>query len=216
MTFRIVLIIMTMTIAIASDGQTGAVLVSASKEATESSYDKLLADILAAGIGGFISWILLTAVTFYFTRQRLISYLLVTLNSHLRQYKDTKWLSDVKEKKIKEGQIVKLAAKYTKDDLADITDARSECLTYLWRNELVRLTKIYQRMFELEALFDGFCEVLEDYKKEGKTLDPTDVEYLQRKHDRIMSYINILPNKIDSLKDLPEDYSGILGPEYIG
>ena len=75
--------------------------------------------------------------------------------------------------------------------------------------ELVRLTKLTQRMWEIEALLDGFCATLQAYKDKGEALQVSDVDYLHRKQDRILSYIQILPSEINNINQLPIDYWSI-------
>jgi hypothetical protein len=183
----------------------------------EGEGGKFLLGMLAAGLGGFLAWIFKTSAGFHLTRRRLISYLLVAINSHLRQYKDLNpWLKTVMEKTIKKGHSVNQAARYTKDELGDLTEMRSQCLTYLNQNQLVQFTLLCRLMFELEALLDGFCKTLDDYKTKATVLTDDDVDYLKRKYNRILSYLKALP--VDEVKDinkLPQDYSGIEGAEGI-
>ena len=172
------------------------------------------ARIVVAGLGGFFAWILAKCVGLLVLRRRLLAYLIVILNTHLRQYQEAlKWLFAVREKTIKEGHIVKLAADYTEDDLNDLTKVRPELMRLLFRMELIRLTKLTQRMWEIEALLAGFCETLQGYKDKGAVLKVSDIDYLHRKQDRILSYIQILPSEISNINQLPIDYSGIHGAE---
>lgn len=171
-------------------------------------------EVIAAGLGGFLAWVLTKTVAYVVLRNRLISYLLVVINVRLRQYQDfLKWLSAVREDTIKEGFVIKLAANYTKDDLHDLTEVRKESLKFLRMREFIRVTKLIQRMSEVEALLDGFALELQGYREREQKLDSSDVDFLKRKQDRIISYIRVLPQKIAKLTDLPVDYSGIEGAE---
>ena len=179
--------------------------------------NKFLLEMLAAGLGGFLAWILTTSVGFCLTRSRLKSYLLVAINSHIRQYKDlNRWLDTVMKDKIKKGNSIDRTTRYTKDELGDLTEMRSQCLTYLNQNQFVQFTRLCQRMFELEALFDGFCKTLDDYKTNSTVLTDGDVDYMNKKYKRILSYLKALPpDDIENINNLPQDYSGIEGAESI-
>lgn len=180
------------------------------KQAEVSLYGK----VVVAGLGGFLGWILTKSVGLVILRRRLISYLVVVINSHLRQYHEfVKWLTAVREITIKEGYLVKLAATYTKDELQDLAEVREHCLRLLKKDELLKMTKLSQRMWEIEALLSGFCESLQGYKSKEKVMDSSDVEFLRKKQDRIFSYINVLPKRIEKLDQIPNDYSGVHGAE---
>ena len=86
--------------------------------------------VLVAGFGGFLGWILTKSLGWFLLRRRLLAYLKVVTDSNLRQYHDSKkWLAAVREKTLKEGHIVNLAADYTKDDLTSLTCVREQCLS---------------------------------------------------------------------------------------
>ena len=184
------------------------------QQASASAGDSLALKIVAAGLGGFLAWLLTKIVGLLILRMKLVSYLLVVINAHLRIYHDTEnWVFAVREKTIKEGHVIKLAASYTKDDLGDFTEVRQDCLRLLSQRELEGITKLLQCMWEIEALYDGFCGSLEGYRSRGVALDASDVEYLQRKQDRILSYIHVLPSEVGRLSELRLDYRGIHGAE---
>ncbi len=69
--------------------------------------------------------------------------------------------------------------------------------------------------WELECLFNGFCQTLTKYVAHATKLSTEDCEYLRKKIGRIESAINILPQSIKCVKDLPVDYAGIHGPEVL-
>lgn len=172
--------------------------------------------VLVAALGGFVGWILTKSVGWFLLRQRLLSYLIVVINTHLKEYHESrKWLAVVREKSIKQGHTVDMAAEYTKNELASITCVREQCFKLLRKNELVRLTNLLYRLWQIEALFDGFCKSLRVYKADAKRLNASDVNYLLMKEDRILSYLDVLPERIRTLSSLPEKYTDILGPEPI-
>ncbi|MHB8519974.1 MAG: hypothetical protein ACYDH9_04380 [Limisphaerales bacterium] len=178
--------------------------------------DGLAFEVLAAGLGGFLAWTLTKAIGLAILRRRLVSYAVVVVNSHLRQYADIEqWLRATREKTIREGHIIKLAAAYTVDELEDLTELRPDGLRLLRKNEILRITVLLLRLKELEALLAGFCNTLEEYKLSGAPLKPSDVDYLQRKQDRIFSYMRLIPKEIPSLDALPLDYAGIIGADSI-
>lgn len=183
---------------------------------TAQTPDDLSSRITIAALGGFMGWVLTTSVGLIILRARLISYLIVVINTHLKNYYDSiAWIEAVKDQTIKDGHLIKLAASYTKDELSDLTGVRNQCLKLLTKNELLQVTKLIQRMLEVEALMAGFCESLHAYKQKEIVLDASDVDYLIKKKSRILSYLKLLPLSIDKITDLPIDYSGIHGPEVL-
>jgi hypothetical protein len=179
-----------------------------------SSGADLTVKVTAAALGGFVAWLLTKSLGFLILRQRLLAYLLVVLNEHFRDYhRNPAWLTAVREKTLKEGHLVKEAAIYTKDELADLTAVRQECLTLLRKSELIRVTKIIQAMWAIETLLAGYSESLAIYNSRAIVLDASDLDLFHRREDRILSYLNILPRSITRLGQLPSDYSGIHPPE---
>lgn len=180
------------------------------KPAEESVTDK----IVIAVIGGFLGWILTKSVGLIARRRRFYSYLIVTINSHLRQQHDcAAWLRKVGRETVIDGKFVLRAARYTQDPLTDLKDISDDAIGLLHNAEIVKVTKLVQRMEEFEILMQGFCESLEEYKSSGQRLSRSDVDYLKSKHDRILSYTERFPQNITTLNAIPEDYAGIIGAE---
>ncbi len=172
------------------------------------------AKVLAAALGGFLAWMLTKATGYWVLRQRFLHYMVVVVNAHLRQYQDLdQWLRAVREKTIKDGHIVKLAAKYTVDKLEDLTAVRPDALRLLTQDEIVKITLLLHRLTELEALVDGFCAMLVEYQSAGTPLTPPDVDYLRLKQDRIFSYMHLVPKAVESIAALPAEYPGIIGAD---
>jgi hypothetical protein len=188
-----------------------------SDQAHPSIDSGFVSKIAAAGFGGFIGWLLTKIVTLIVLRKRLIAYLVVVINGHMDQYRETKkWLEAVKDKTIKKNHVIKLAATYHENDMSDLADMRSDCLQLLKKSELIKTTKLHQRMLEIEDLLAGFCEDLTNYRKNGTTLSESSVDYLQKKIERIKSYMDKFPlEKIQTLDQLPDDYAGVHGADVL-
>lgn len=175
-----------------------------------------LSKIIVAATGGFLGWIFIQCIGLYLLRQKLLSYLVVVLNSHFETYQDvTGWLDAVKAKTIKEGYYINTAAAFTKDEHDDLKCIRDQCFRLLKKNELLQFIKLTHRLFEVEALLEGLCQTLSDYKEEKKVLDGSDVEYFNRKIERVYSYIKKFPTKISSIHEIPIDFRGVHGAEVL-
>lgn len=186
-------------------------LVNQQQTETKSN-NSFSSDIAGAVLGGFLGWGLTTITSFIIDRNKLQTYLAVAINNHVKQLNENKaWVLKVKEKTIKENHIIDLAALYTKDDLSRLTSVRERCLKLLTEKELVKIENLIQRLNQAETLLDGFCNTLQTYKKDKTTLKISDVEYLNKKIERIISYIDTLPNsEIKKVKELRDDYAGVI------
>jgi len=169
---------------------------------------------VGAVVAVFLGWLLTNLVGFFVIRKRLVSYLIIGINSHLEQCADNrKWLEKVKAESLREGEAIEQSARYAADQLEDLTAMRVEILKYLWRPEVEKVTKLTKRLWELEELLVGFCETLEEYHKSGTKLDADKFKSISNRLNRILSYMQILPNEISSLDDLPAKYNAVIGAE---
>ena len=199
---------------LASETSTTATLqvVNQSQTASTQSNDFGI-DIASAVLGGFLGWGLTTGVSFLLDRRKLITYLVIAINNHVEQLNaNQEWLKKVKDKTVKEGYIIKLAALYTKDDLSKFSSVRDQCLKLLTKDELVKLENLFLTLNQAEVLLDGFCETLQAYKENETVLASDDVESLERRIERILKCINLLPNPETTKKisDLRDNYAGIV------
>lgn len=85
----------------------------------------------------------------------------------------------------------------------------------LRKHELTRVIKLLNKMWTTDILFEGICHTMDRLSENKKVLDAKDIEYLGKKSERIWSYINLLPEKIENIRDLRESYEGTQGPENI-
>lgn len=176
--------------------------------------NNLYLEVLAAGLGGFLAWILTKAVGHVIVRKRLMAYIVTLINTHLAELHGSEpWLDAVKEKTIKADHRIETAAEYTPREV-DYLDTVSELsLRHLRKRELLLLAKCEQALWETECLFTGLCRTITVLKEDNTVLTPALVEHLHAKIERIKSYLKKLPHKIDDLTSLPEDYRGVLPPE---
>lgn len=169
--------------------------------------------LIAAALGGFLGWILTRAVSFFVLRHRLLKYLLATLNWHFENLRGCRaWLDSYAEIVFKEGHVINVAAEYTRDELSSLTAVQDRCLQLLFEKELVKLVSCTKTIWELEALFAGFCGSIASYRDNKKVLDSDSIEYLHKKADRIKSIIDRLPQRVERIKELPDDYRGVITP----
>jgi len=178
--------------------------------------DSPISKVIVVAMGGFLGWIFVQCVGLYILRQKLISYLLVVINAYLSSYQDIiKWINAVKSKTLKVDHIINTAAKFTQDDFSDLKSVRDNCFKLLSKSELLIYIKIVNRMWETEALLNGLCSSLTEYKRNNTVLKVSDVEYLNCKIDRILSYISLFPANISKLNQLPIDLKGVQGAEVL-
>lgn len=172
--------------------------------------------IISAALGGFAAWLLGRLVALIVKRDRLKSYLEVCLWNHFEGARDNqKWLVRVMSDTLKEGQVVDGAPLYTRDELEDLSSVREKSVELLTRSEMVRLTKCFRSLWEIEALFEGFCCRLREHQGKSQPLDHGSVIHLIKRARRINALIDLLPKQLQSLKDLPEDYAGRIGAEVL-
>jgi hypothetical protein len=172
--------------------------------------------IISAALGGFAAWLLGRSVALIVKRNRLKNYLEVCLWIHFEGARDSqKWLTRVMSDTLKEGQVVDGAPLYTRDELDDLTSVREQSVELLTRREMVRLTKCFRTLWELEALFKGFCRRLREHQDTRQPLDHDSVVHLVKRARRINALIDLLPKQLKSLDDLPEDYAGRIGAEVL-
>ncbi len=189
---------------------------TSTNDGSNDSLEGTLSQVVVAALGGLFGWVFIQCVSLYLLRQKLISYLIVIVNAHLNAYQDIKkWLDAVRIKTLKVGHIVNTAAAFTKDDLDDMKCVRDNCFKLLSKNELIRYIKITHRMWETEVLLEGLCATLTEYKAEKTVLKDTDIDYLNRKIERVLSYIILFPTKITKFKEIPTDFKGVHGAEVL-
>ena len=178
----------------------------------------LTTKVCIAGIGGFLGWVLTNLVQFRILRKRLISYLIIAINFHLEQCLENKnWLQKIRQT-IKPEMAIDQGAGYAADSLEDLTALRLEILKHLSESEVLKLTIMTKRLWELEELFSGFCSTMMEFKIEHKKdsqlkLSSMEADLLIKRLDRILSYMNALPSRIQSLNDLPDQYNEVISAD---
>jgi hypothetical protein len=172
--------------------------------------------IIGAALGGFTAWLLGRFVALSAKRNRLRTYLEVCLLAHFEGARDNqKWLVRVMSDTVREGQQVDGAPAYTRDELDDLSSIRAQSIELLTRSETIRLTKCFRALWEIEALFEGFCSWLRDYQKTMQPLDHENAIHLIKRARRINALIDLLPKQLKSLNELPDDYAGRIGAEVL-
>jgi hypothetical protein len=111
--------------------------------------------------------------------------------------------------------IARVAPRYSPDHAEDLHESRELVLRYLSGSEIERVTKFLSYFWEEEYLTEGVCEAIGTYAKRATALDADDCQHLRDKVDRVRSIITQWPQSIKSLKELPIDYAGVLGPRSV-
>jgi len=161
--------------------------------------------LAAAALGGFIAWLLGKLVTFLTIRQRLLAYHVTVLNQHFLSILESRsWLDGFVSSTIVVGQQVNGAPRYTPDDFEDITAVRERSLELLSKSELVKFVCCVNHLIEVDRLMHGFCDSAKEFQNKDVVLNEGNVEFLSKRAERIVSIMALFPEKIASLKDLPE------------
>ena len=121
------------------------------------------------------------------------------------------WLETKLDRGVQEGCLVGNAVFYTASDLNEFHTVRTETLKFLTRDELLALGRFVDQLFTIEALLQGICTTITQFREDATPLTSEDVERLQKRADRIRSIFNRLPTD-GRLRSLPQDYSGVQPP----
>ncbi|MCC7342942.1 MAG: hypothetical protein IT170_17805 [Bryobacterales bacterium] len=168
--------------------------------------------LLAAALGGFVAWLLGRCVAIAVRRQRLMSYLTVCLWNHFEDARENqRWLTRVEKDTLQVGRVVDGAPLYSRDELEDLASVRNQCIDLLTQSEMVRLTKCFRSLWEIEVLLEGFCTRLREIQAANQPLEHGAVLHLRKRAERIHALVNLLPGQLHSLRDLPVDYAGRIG-----
>jgi ketosteroid isomerase-like protein len=112
-------------------------------------------EIAIAVAGAFIVWLLVQTVAFYVVRRRLLSFLLVQINSRLTDApRNLQWFKDLSGRHTP-GAVPDDQPNYLRDDAEDIREVRDLLLRYLWTSETQRLTRFLSELRTVEFLFEG-------------------------------------------------------------
>jgi hypothetical protein len=160
--------------------------------------------IVIAALGGFAGWCLIQVITYFVRRNRYEAYLMV----HFRiiaenQTTNRKWLDAFVDKVLREGKPIKGAPFYTQEDFGAIDAALTQVIGILDSYDLTRVTYFAILQKEIEILFAGFCRVLLEYQERKTALKENEVVSLLLRYDRIINYVNILPDSLRDFSDLP-------------
>jgi len=156
-------------------------------------------------IGGFIGWVLHEAITFYFHRRNLRTYLTIAISAQISVDMDnlnmlSKYLSD----NVKLGSAVtKVPPRYIASDLEMITSVREQMVQHLTSREVSRLATLLFALEDMESLTEGICIHLDEYAKSSMVVSEHQYSHLED-HLKKMSHICVqLPKKIEKIDDLP-------------
>lgn len=170
-------------------------------------------EVGAAVIGGFFAWVAIQAVSYRVVRSRLITYLVVQVNTRLQSaHSNREWLQKLGSDHSMPGVTATVAPRYSPDHAEDLHESRELVLRYLSRSEIERVTKFLSYLWESEYLTEGVCDAIGAYAKRATPLVPDDCSYLHDKVARVTSIVNKWPQSIRSLEELPIDYAGVFGP----
>ncbi len=170
-------------------------------------------EIVAAVVGGFVGWIAIQAVGYFVVRSRLITYLVVQLNTRLQSaHGNREWLQQLGSDHSVVGVTATVAPRYSPDHAEDLHESRELILRYLSKSEIERVTKFLSYLWEAEYLTEGVCDAIGAYTRRGTPLAADDCQYLKDKVARVTSIVSKWPQSIKNLDELPIDYAGVQGP----
>jgi len=128
-------------------------------------------------------------------------------------------LSEVKEflityfdEMINEKEHIERAPRFTRDELILFKTLLPNMLNYLGNNNLIKLIKFYGTFDEINILIEGLFNDFNFYKDNEKLLTSDNVSSLTRKKDRIIKLIDLVPNKVNTIRNLPDNYYERISP----
>lgn len=173
----------------------------------------MINEVTVAVIGGFLGWGLIQCVSYFIVRSRLITYLVVQVNTRLQSaHGNREWLQQLCDDHSAIGVVATDAPRYSPDHAEDLHESRELILKYLFRSEIERVTKFLSYLWEAEFLTEGVCEAIGKYARSGTPLRADDCQYLKDKVARVNSIVAKWPKFVATLTDLPIDYAGVQGP----
>lgn len=173
-------------------------------------------EIIAAVVGGLVGWIAIQLVSYVVVRSRLITYLVVQVNSRLQSaHGNREWLQQLGRDHSTVGVLPVVTPRYSPDHAEDLHESRELILRYLSKAEIEQVTKFLAYLWEVEYLTEGVCDAIGEFARRTKALTADDCRYLQDKITRVTSIINKWPASIKTLSELPLDYAGVQGPSAI-
>lgn len=115
-------------------------------------------EIAIAVTGVFIGWLLVQGVAFYVVRQRLLSFLLVQINSRLDEApRNLQWFTELSQRHAP-GATPDDDPNYLRDEAEDVREVRDLLLRYLWESEMRRLTRFLAEHRQMEFIFQGLSK----------------------------------------------------------
>ena len=166
---------------------------------------------------GIVVWLLKAGITHFVRTQRIQKLLLSDISFHISNMKANKdYLDNSFHKHFEEGKKVIYGANYTASSFTLFKSIYPQLAYYLGGTELEKTLKFYNSAREFEVLLQGLFGGLNGWKQKNHIITKEDIEYLERKADRIKSIPKIVcENPIRKLSDLPNDYEGKKGADGI-
>jgi hypothetical protein len=173
--------------------------------------------LLVTIIGAIAVWLITTVISHVLKKNRLRAALLADVTINITGVKEQRLaVSKLVEDHAIEGQKLPFPISYKVGEYLLYKSIQEDLLNYLDKAELVKVVKFYQTMWELDNSINGLASTLGTWERDGIALNLEQVKHIKRRKERIDSFCEIICSKeIRRLKDLPDDYRSIKGPETV-
>jgi hypothetical protein len=172
---------------------------------------KLLVGILVS----VVAWSITSISMFLLKRRRMRDALLCDIAIRaVNVVENRKYIEALFDDVIKEGKKIAYSCRYTRTDDSLYKSTLGELIRVSDRRTLLKITKAYTMLDELDILAEGFFLDITKWREKERILSEDDVRFLRKKKERILSMCDLAPKpEIKGLSDLRDDYQGKLGPE---
>jgi hypothetical protein len=164
-------------------------------------------NIIGAGGGGFLAWMLIWVVRYVVIRRRVKNYIITTINLHLEEvFENTKWLKKFTVDVVQERQRIDGAPYYTKEQFHNLHKMNTDYIFYLTRREQAHVLGVFANMNEFETLFEGFCKTATELQEKRTQLSRKKADFMRQRSYRIQKLSCCFPKQISSIKELSPNY----------
>ena len=162
---------------------------------------------------GITVWILTNLMLLILKIFKIKNAILTDISFKIEELSECKeFLIKYFDEMINEKEHIVRAPRFTRDELLLFKIFLPSMLTYLGNNNLIRLIKFYGTFDEINILLEGLFNDFNFHKVNEKPLTTDDVSYLIKKKDRIIKLIDLIPKKVNILRNLPDNYIERISP----
>ena len=173
--------------------------------------------LLIAIISGIIIWAIKELIVYLIRRARLRAGLISDIIIHVAGASEQKGAVNVLvNETAKEGEPLPFPVSYNVGQYGFYSSVQKELPVYLRENELIKVIKFYQAIWELDVSVNGLATTLGLWERDKRELSASDIKHLKKRKSRIESFCDLISSKeIKKISDLPDDYRQVKGAETV-